>query len=597
MTETRPAQDRVLIFDTTLRDGEQSPGATMTLEEKLQIAALLDAMGVDIIEAGFPIASEGDFEAVSQIARLAESAVICGLARANYADIDRCWEAVRHARRPRIHTFIGTSPLHREFQVRLDKEAMAEKIHDTVTRARNLCDNVQWSPMDATRTEPDYLARVCEIAIKAGATTINIPDTVGYTAPRESAAIIRDLLERVPGMDAIVIATHCHNDLGMATANALAAVEAGARQIECTINGLGERAGNTSLEEVVMAMRVRNDILPYRTGIDTTKIMQASRLVATVSGFPVQFNKAIVGKNAFAHESGIHQDGMLKHAGTFEIMRPEDVGLNATSLVMGKHSGRAALRAKLEELGYRLGDNQLADVFVRFKELADTQEGGLRRRPRRADAGHRHPCRQRPHQGEAPQGGLRHRQPAHRRAGAADRRGRACRARHRRRPGGRGLQGGGDAGGPHRAAGALPGARGHRGHRRAGDGQRAAGGGRQDRHRPVGGHRHRGRLDQGLRQRAQQAPGAAAEDRAGGGERLTGGGARTRVPPAQRIPHRSACLDTGDGGEPVAGSVGSRNATCSMSRVSTPIEARCWLQAPATISACSSVRSGADTAR
>jgi 2-isopropylmalate synthase len=373
MTDAR-TQDHVLIFDTTLRDGEQSPGATMTLGEKLQIAQLLDEMGVDIIEAGFPIASDGDFEAVSEIARLARDAVICGLARANFADIDRCWEAVRHARRPRIHTFIGTSPLHREFQVRLDKDAMAEKVHATVTHARNLCDNVQWSPMDATRTEPDYLARVCEIAIRAGATTINIPDTVGYTAPRESAGIIRDLLERVPGMDAIVIATHCHNDLGMATANALAAVEAGARQIECTINGLGERAGNTALEEVVMAMRVRNDIMPFATRIDTTKIMQASRLVATVSGFPVQFNKAIVGKNAFAHESGIHQDGMLKHAGTFEIMRPEDVGLSATSLVMGKHSGRAALRAKLGELGYKLGDNQLNDVFVRFKELADTKK-------------------------------------------------------------------------------------------------------------------------------------------------------------------------------------------------------------------------------
>ena len=243
-----------------------------------------------------------------------------------------------------------------------------------MTYARNLCDNVQWSPMDATRTEHDYLARVCEIAINAGATTINIPDTVGYTAPAESADLIRMLLERVPGMDTITIATHCHNDLGMATANSLAAVAAGARQVECTINGLGERAGNTSLEEVVMAMRVRNDILPFRTGIDTTKIMQASRLVATVSGFPVQFNKAIVGKNAFAHESGIHQDGMLKHAGTFEIMRPEDVGLNATSLVMGKHSGRAALRAKLEELGFKLGDNQLGDVFVRFKELADRKK-------------------------------------------------------------------------------------------------------------------------------------------------------------------------------------------------------------------------------
>jgi 2-isopropylmalate synthase len=253
-------------------------------------------------------------------------------------------------------------------------DQMAERIHDTVTHARNLCDNVQWSPMDATRTEHDYLCRVCEIAIKAGATTINIPDTVGYTAPRESAELIRMLLERVPGADAVVFSTHCHNDLGMATANALAAVDAGARQIECTINGLGERAGNTALEEVVMAMRVRHDIMPFETGIDTTKIMQASRLVSTVSGFPVQFNKAVVGKNAFAHESGIHQDGMLKNAQTFEIMRPEDVGLSATSLVMGKHSGRAALRSKLRELGYQLGDNQLNDVFVRFKELADRKK-------------------------------------------------------------------------------------------------------------------------------------------------------------------------------------------------------------------------------
>jgi 2-isopropylmalate synthase len=373
MTDIASAQDRVLIFDTTLRDGEQSPGATMTLEEKLQIATLLDEMGVDIIEAGFPIASEGDFEAVSEIARLAQTAVICGLARASFKDIDRCWEAVRHARRPRIHTFIGTSPLHRAIP-NLDMDQMAERIHETVTHARNLCENVQWSPMDATRTEHDYLCRVVEIAIKAGATTINIPDTVGYTAPRESADLIRMLIERVPGADTVTFATHCHNDLGMATANALAAVDAGARQIECTINGLGERAGNTALEEVVMAMKVRHDIMPYTTGIDTTKIMQASRLVATVSGFPVQFNKAIVGKNAFAHESGIHQDGMLKNAQTFEIMRPEDVGLNATSLVMGKHSGRAALRAKLSELGYGLGDNQLNDVFVRFKELADRKK-------------------------------------------------------------------------------------------------------------------------------------------------------------------------------------------------------------------------------
>ncbi len=366
-------QDRVIIFDTTLRDGEQSPGATMSHNEKLEIASMLDEMGVDVIEAGFPIASEGDFAAVSEIAKNSVNSVICGLSRANYGDIDRAWEAVKHAAQPRIHTFIGTSPLHRDI-TKLDQEEMAVKIEQTVSHARNLCADVQWSPMDATRTEHDYLCRVVEIAIKAGATTINIPDTVGYTAPRESAELIRMLLERVPGADEIVFATHCHNDLGMATANALAAVEAGARQIESTINGLGERAGNTALEEVVMAMRVRNDIMPYRTGIDTTKIMGISRKVAAVSGFAVQYNKAIVGKNAFAHESGIHQDGVLKNAETFEIMRPEDIGLTETNLVMGKHSGRAALRSKLEDLGYELGDNQLKDVFVRFKELADRKK-------------------------------------------------------------------------------------------------------------------------------------------------------------------------------------------------------------------------------
>jgi 2-isopropylmalate synthase len=366
-------KDHVLIFDTTLRDGEQSPGATMSHDEKLEIAELLDDMGVDIIEAGFPIASEGDFDAVSEIAKRSKASVICGLSRANYKDIDRCWEAVKHSARPRIHTFIGTSPLHRAIP-NLDMDQMAERIHDTVTHARNLCDNVQWSPMDATRTEWDYLCRVVEIAIKAGATTINVPDTVGYTAPRESAELIRKLIERVPGADAVIFATHCHNDLGMATANALAAVEGGARQIECTINGLGERAGNTALEEVVMALRVRGDIMPYKTGIETTKLMHISRRVSTVSGFAVQFNKAIVGKNAFAHESGIHQDGMLKNAETFEIMRPEDIGLSETNIVMGKHSGRAALRSKLKELGFDLADNQLNDVFVRFKALADRKK-------------------------------------------------------------------------------------------------------------------------------------------------------------------------------------------------------------------------------
>jgi 2-isopropylmalate synthase len=377
MTDTaapEPKRDRVLIFDTTLRDGEQSPGASMTLEEKLKIAHLLAEMGVDIIEAGFPIASEGDFEAVSEIAKAVHGPTICGLARASKKDIDRAWEALQHAPKGRIHTFIGTSPLHREHQLSMTKEQVLAKIVETVSHARSLCADVQWSPMDATRTEHDYLVDVVNAAIEAGATTINIPDTVGYTAPGESAALIRMLKQKCASIDGVVIATHCHNDLGMATANALAAVEAGARQIECTINGLGERAGNTALEEVVMALKVRGDIMPFDTGIDATKIMAASRLVAQVSGFPVQYNKAIVGKNAFAHESGIHQDGMLKHAGTFEIMRPEDVGLTESNLVMGKHSGRHAFKTKLRELGYELGDNALEDAFVRFKALADRKK-------------------------------------------------------------------------------------------------------------------------------------------------------------------------------------------------------------------------------
>ncbi|MEO1687504.1 MAG: 2-isopropylmalate synthase [Pseudomonadota bacterium] len=372
-TDARP-DNRVLIFDTTLRDGEQSPGATMTLDEKLRVARHLDEMGVDIIEAGFPIASEGDFEAVARIAEIIQAAIVCGLARASRGDIDRCWDAVKHARRPRIHTFIGTSPLHREHQLAMTAPQVLEKIAATVAHARGLCDDVQWSPMDATRTEPDYLCEAVEIAVKHGARTINIPDTVGYTAPRESAEIIRLLRENVAGIEDCVISTHCHNDLGMAVANSLAAVEAGARQIECTINGLGERAGNAALEEVVMAMRVRHDIMPYDTGIDATRIMGASRMVSQITGFPVQFNKAIVGKNAFAHESGIHQDGVLKHAGTYEIMRPEDVGLTESNLVMGKHSGRAAFRAKLKDLGYEAGDNKLEDAFVRFKALADTKK-------------------------------------------------------------------------------------------------------------------------------------------------------------------------------------------------------------------------------
>jgi 2-isopropylmalate synthase len=367
-------KERVVIFDTTLRDGEQSPGASMTLEEKLQVAELLDEMGVDIIEAGFPIASNGDFEAVSEIAKRVKRAVVCGLARAGNADIDRAAEALQHAERRRIHTFIGTSPLHRQFQLQLDQDQVHERVVSSVTRARNYTDDVEWSPMDATRTEHDFLCRVVETAIKCGATTINIPDTVGYATPDEFRDLIRMLIERVPNADKVVFSTHCHNDLGLAVANSLSGVVAGARQIECSINGLGERAGNAALEEVVMAIRTRGDVLPYYTDIDTTMLMRASKLVSTVSAFPVQYNKAIVGKNAFAHESGIHQDGILKNAQTYEIMRPEDVGVKSTSLVMGKHSGRHAFREKLIALGFELGDNAFEDAFRRFKDLADRKK-------------------------------------------------------------------------------------------------------------------------------------------------------------------------------------------------------------------------------
>ncbi|MEM9140272.1 MAG: 2-isopropylmalate synthase, partial [Pseudomonadota bacterium] len=364
-------QDRVKIFDTTMRDGEQSPGASMTLNEKLQIAELLDQMGVDIIEAGFPIASEGDFEAVTEVSKIVENAMVCGLARSPLGDIDRAYGAVQHAKKPRIHTFIACSDLHMEYKLQMTRDQVLAEIERSVSHAKSMGVDVQWSPEDATRTDRDFLVTAVQTAIEAGATTINIPDTVGYTAPGESAEIIRMLKERVEGVENATISTHCHNDLGMATANSLAAVLAGARQIECTINGLGERAGNTALEEVVMAMRVRNDIMPYATKIDATRIMQASRLISSVTGFPVQYNKAVVGKNAFAHEAGIHQDGMLKHAGTYEIMRPEDIGLAESTLAMGKHSGRHALKAKLGDLGIDVGDNQLKELFVRFKALAD----------------------------------------------------------------------------------------------------------------------------------------------------------------------------------------------------------------------------------
>ena len=372
--QAHAGKDRVVIFDTTLRDGEQSPGASMTLEQKLQVAELLDEMGVDVIEAGFPIASNGDFEAVSEIAKRVKKAVVCGLARASNADIDRAAEALQSAERRRIHTFIGTSPLHREFQLQLDRDQVHERVVNSVTRARNYTDDVEWSPMDATRTEHDFLCRVVETAIKCGATTINIPDTVGYATPDEFRELIRMLVERVPNSDKVVFSTHCHDDLGLAVANSLSGVTGGARQIECTINGLGERAGNAPLEEVVMAIKTRGDVLPYYTDIDTSLLMRASKLVSAVSAFPVQYNKAIVGKNAFAHESGIHQDGVLKNAQTYEIMRPEDVGVKSTSLVMGKHSGRHAFREKLVELGFDLGDNALQDAFKRFKDLADRKK-------------------------------------------------------------------------------------------------------------------------------------------------------------------------------------------------------------------------------
>ena len=363
--------ERVFIFDTTLRDGEQSPGASMNIDEKIRIAEILESLGVDIIEAGFPISSNGDFEAVNEIARLVKDSTVCGLARSARRDIERAAEALKPAARPRIHTFIATSPLHMKFKLQMEPEEVYQQVVDSVSHARNFTDDVDWSPEDGTRSDHDFLCRCVEAAINAGATCINLPDTVGYSVPEEFGALIRMLIERVPNSDKAVFSTHCHNDLGLAVANSLAGVDAGARQVECTINGLGERAGNAALEEIVMALKTRSDRLPYETGIRTEMITRASRLVSTISGFPVQPNKAIVGANAFAHESGIHQDGVLKNASTYEIMTPESVGLKESRLVMGKLSGRHAFRGKLEELGYKLGDNSFQDAFRRFKELAD----------------------------------------------------------------------------------------------------------------------------------------------------------------------------------------------------------------------------------
>jgi 2-isopropylmalate synthase len=373
-SQTKSDKDRVVIFDTTLRDGEQCPGATMTFDEKLEVAELLDEMGVDVIEAGFPIASEGDFAAVQEVAKRSKRSVIAGLARAGQKDIDRAGEAIKPAKRSRIHTFLSTSPVHMKWKLQKEPHEVYEMVIASVTRARMHTDDVEWSAEDGTRTEHDFLCRCVEAAIKAGATTINIPDTVGYTIPEEYFAMFKMVRERVPNSDKAVFSAHCHNDLGMAVANSMAAAQAGVRQIECTINGIGERAGNAALEEIVMAMKTRNDVLPFWTDIDATMLMRASKLVSAATSFPVQYNKAIVGRNAFAHESGIHQDGMLKNTQTYEIMTPESVGVKQTSLVMGKHSGRHAFIHKLDELGYKLASNQLEDAFVRFKALADRKK-------------------------------------------------------------------------------------------------------------------------------------------------------------------------------------------------------------------------------
>lgn len=364
--------EELVIFDTTLRDGEQSPGASMTKEEKIRIAKQLERLRVNVIEAGFPAASEGDFESVKAVASVVKDSTVCGLARAVENDIVRAGEAIKPANSGRIHTFIATSPIHMEKKLRMTPDEVVERAVWAVKRARNYTDNVEFSPEDAGRSELDFLCRVIEAAIDAGATTINIPDTVGYNIPKQFGDLFTNLLNRIPNADKAVFSAHCHNDLGLAVANSLAAVRAGARQVECTINGLGERAGNTALEEVVMAVRTRQDIFSVDTRINTKEILATSRLVANITGFAVQPNKAIVGTNAFAHESGIHQDGVLKHRETYEIMCAEDVGWTANKMVLGKHSGRSAFKARLIELGIELETEQeLNDAFKRFKELAD----------------------------------------------------------------------------------------------------------------------------------------------------------------------------------------------------------------------------------
>ena len=366
------SKDKLIIFDTTMRDGEQSPGASMTKDEKLRIARQLERMRVDVIEAGFPAASDGDFEAVKAVAGIIKDSTVCGLARANENDVRRCGEAVRGARSPRVHTFIATSPIHMEKKLRMEPSQVIAQAVQSVKWAREYTDNVEFSPEDAGRSDLDFLCRILEQVIKAGATTINVPDTVGYTLPEYFGTLIRQLRERIPNADRAVWSVHCHNDLGLAVANSLSAVLNGARQVECTINGLGERAGNASLEEIVMAVRTRQDVFPCETNIDATQIVPASRLVSGITGFTVQPNKAIVGANAFAHEAGIHQDGVLKSRDTYEIMRAQDVGWVTNKLVLGKHSGRNAFKARLTELGIVLpSEEALNAAFKRFKDLAD----------------------------------------------------------------------------------------------------------------------------------------------------------------------------------------------------------------------------------
>ncbi|GMQ85354.1 MAG: 2-isopropylmalate synthase [Acidimicrobiia bacterium] len=364
--------DRVLIFDTTLRDGEQSPGIALNTEEKLEIAGQLTRLGVDIIEAGFPAASDGDFEAVQAIARQIEGPVIAALARANEADVDAAWQAIEDAKRPRIHVFIATSPIHMEHKLRMEPAEVTQAVVAAVTRAHGLCDDVEFSPEDATRSDPDFMIEVCRAAVDAGATTINIPDTVGYATPGDFGQLITRVVAEVKGeRDDIVISAHCHNDLGLAVANALAAVDNGARQVEGAINGIGERAGNTSIEEVVMALQVRSDAYDVETGVHTAELYPTSQLVSELTGYPVQFNKAVVGRNAFAHESGIHQHGILRERTTYEIMDPEGVGQAGTVLALGKHSGRAAFRDALDKIGVEVEGDALEDAFARFKQLAD----------------------------------------------------------------------------------------------------------------------------------------------------------------------------------------------------------------------------------